>query len=71
MTENRTLYYYANQILRVENGNISQSDFALGSFESDFADDESENELNTNHHFVLNDEPGQRNDSQVSVWNII
>lgn len=34
-TENQTLFYYSNQILRIENGTVSTSDFALGSFESE------------------------------------
>lgn len=40
VTENRTLFYYANQIVRVENGVTTPSDFALGSFESEFEDSE-------------------------------
>lgn len=63
VTENRTLYYYANQILHVENGIVSQSDFALGSFDSDYGDDEPENELNANHSFALNNEPNERKDT--------
>lgn len=67
VTENRTLYYYANQILHIENGTVSQSDFALGSFESDdYGDDEPENELNTNHNFVLGNESNERRDTDVS-----
>lgn len=67
VTENRTLYYYANQILHVENGTVSQSDFALGSFESDdYGDDEPETELNTNHNFVLGNESDERRDTDVS-----
>lgn len=34
VTENRTLFYYSNQILHVERGSVSTSDFSLGSFES-------------------------------------
>lgn len=37
VTENRTLFYYSNQILRVDGGVVSVSDFSLGSFESDIA----------------------------------
>lgn len=72
VTENRTLYYYANQILHVENGGVSQSDHALGSFESDYGDDEPENELNTNHNFVLNNEPNDGRDTEVSqsIWKL-
>lgn len=34
-TENQTLFYYSNQILHIDNGTVSTSDFALGSFESE------------------------------------
>lgn len=34
VTENQTLFYYSNQILHIEGGTVSTSDFALGSFES-------------------------------------
>lgn len=72
VTENRTLYYYANQILHVENGIVSQSDLAQGSFESFDGDDEPENELNTNHNFVLTNEPNESRDTEVSqlAWNV-
>lgn len=60
MTENRTLFYYANQILHIENGVISPSDFALGSFESEFDEDEPEDELNANTSFVLNNDENKR-----------
>lgn len=66
VTENRTLYFYANQILHAQNGIISPSDFALGSFESDFGDEEPENDLNTSHSFVLNNESDERSYTEVS-----
>lgn len=69
VTENRTLYYYANQILHLENGTVSQSDHALGSFESDFGDDEPENELNTNQNFNLSNEPNDSRNTEVSQLN--
>lgn len=34
-TENQTLFYYSNQILHIDYGTVSTSDFALGSFESE------------------------------------
>lgn len=37
VTESRTLFYYSNQILRVDGGVVSVSDFSLGSIESDIA----------------------------------
>lgn len=40
VTENRTIFYYANQIIRVENGVTTPSDYALGSFDSEYADSE-------------------------------
>lgn len=35
VTENKTLFYYANQILHVENGCVTPSDVMSGSFDSD------------------------------------
>lgn len=69
VTENRSLYFYANQILHAQNGVISPSEFALGSFESDFGDEESENDLNTSHTFVLNNESDERSNTEVSQSN--
>lgn len=69
VTENRTLYFYANQILHAQNGTISPSEFALGSFESDFGDEEPENDLNTSHSFVLSNESDERSDTDVSQSN--
>lgn len=66
VTDNRTLYFYANQILHAQNGIISPSEFALGSFESDFGDEEPESELNTSHSFVLSNESDERSDTDVS-----
>lgn len=57
VTENRTLYYYSNQILHVEKGMISTSDYSLGSFESghlESTSSSSEDELNTPISFELN-----------------
>lgn len=42
VTENRTLFWYSNQILHVENGVSSASDFPVGSFDSEYADSEEE-----------------------------
>lgn len=71
MTENRNLFYYANQILHVENGIVSQSDFALGSFDSEYAEDETEeDDQNTYHSFDMFDQLCQqtkREDQEVSA----
>lgn len=59
VTENRSLFYYSNQILHVEGGVVSTSDFALGSFESDHLESESSTsseELNSSVSFELNNE---------------
>lgn len=56
VTENRTLFYYSNQILRVENGVVTTSDFALGSFESEYTDEEIDFESNSGYNFELDDE---------------
>lgn len=44
---------------------MTQSDFALGSLESDLTDDEAEYELNTSHNFVLSNEINESSDTQV------
>ncbi|XP_031634883.1 multidrug resistance-associated protein 7 [Contarinia nasturtii] len=60
VTENRSLFYYSNQILHVEEGVVTTSDFALGSFESDHLESESssssEFEINSSFSFELNTE---------------
>lgn len=59
VTENRTLFYYSNQILHVEQGMVSTSDYALGSFESSHFESDSsssEEELNTPINFELSGE---------------
>lgn len=60
VTENRALFYYSNQILHVERGLISTSDFALGSFDSNHFESESSStsseDLNTPINFELNNE---------------
>lgn len=68
VTENRTLFYYSNQILHVENGAITTSDHALGSFESDYADTESsDDELNTPISFELSNQDNQTETSLFQV----
>lgn len=67
VTENRTLFYYSNQILHVENGKVTTSDYALGSIESDHFENESSSsdELNTPISFELNSEDGSSVDKSV------
>lgn len=73
VTENRTLFYYSNQILHVEQGTVSTSDFALGSFSSEILESESStsSELNTPINFELNNDeclnPNQ-SDFRVGVF---
>lgn len=55
VTENRTLFYHANQILRVENGTVLQSDFAMGSFDSEITEDENSDGSSRTMTFELND----------------
>lgn len=66
VTENRTLFYFANQILHVENGTVLPSDFALGSFDSDYGDDDADNELSSTQNFVLDNESNERNNAQTT-----
>lgn len=40
VTEHRTLFYYANKILRVENGRVSPSEIVSGSFDSEYTEEE-------------------------------
>lgn len=40
VTENRTICYYANQVLRMENGRLMPSDIASGSFDCDYLDED-------------------------------
>lgn len=54
VTENRTLFYHANQILRVENGSVAQSDFAMGSFDSEITEDEGSDDSSMTRTFELN-----------------
>lgn len=57
VSENRALFYYSNQILHVERGIVTTSDYALGSLESDEFDIESSSSsegLNTPISFELN-----------------
>lgn len=56
VTENRTLFYYSNEILHVEAGKVTTSDYALGSIESDHfeSDSSSSDELHTPISFELN-----------------
>lgn len=56
VTENRTLFYHANQILRVENGSLFQSDFAMGSFDSEVTESGSSDYSTNSKTFELNDE---------------
>lgn len=47
VTENKTLFYYANQVLHVENGCVEPSEIVNGSFDSAALDfEKSEEEIN-------------------------
>lgn len=67
VTENQTLFYYSNQILHIENGVVTTSDFALGSFESENIESSStsSDELNSPISFELNTEDFARNESST------
>lgn len=68
VTENRTLFYYSNQILHVEQGAVTTSDFALGSFESGNFESESSSsseELNTPINFELSGEDNIRPEKSI------
>lgn len=69
VTENRTLFYYSNQILHVERGLVSTSDFALGSFESGHLDSTSsttsEDELNSPISFELSGDEDISTDKSI------
>lgn len=57
VSENRALFYHSNQILHVEGGDVSTSDYALGSMESDHFEIDSlssSEELQTPINFELN-----------------
>lgn len=57
VTESRTLFYYSNQILRVDGGVVSVSDFSLGSFESDInTESAASDEFSSPINFELSDE---------------
>lgn len=45
ISENRTLFYYANQIKHMENGRLTPSDIASGSFDSDCLDEDITDDL--------------------------
>lgn len=72
VTENRTLFYYSNQILHVEHGTVTTSDYALGSLESDHFESDSSSssdEMNTPVNFELN---GDENiGSNRSIFEVI
>lgn len=65
VTENRTLFYYSNQILHVENGSVTTSDYALGSFESGNIDSSSSSsdEMNSPISFELSTDEFSRNEN--------
>lgn len=46
VTENKTLFYYANQVLHVENGCVEPSEIVNGSFDSAALDFEKSEEIN-------------------------
>lgn len=72
VTESRTLFYYSNQILHIERGTVTTSDFALGSFESDHFESESSSsssEMNTPINFELNSD--ELVDSNRSMFQVI
>lgn len=70
VTENRTLFYYSNQILHVEAGKVSTSDYALSSIESDHfgSESSSSDELNTPVSFELNSD--DMNDRDKSIFQV-
>lgn len=73
VTENRTLFFYSNQILHVERGVVSTSDFALCSFESEHLESESStssSELNTPINFELNSDDSPNPNNSVFQVNI-
>lgn len=49
VSENRALFYYSNQILHVERGMVTTSDYALGSLESDHFEIESSSSSEESH----------------------
>lgn len=68
VTENRTLFYYSNQILHIEQGAVTTSDFALGSFESGNLESESSSssdELNTQINFELSGDDSIRTEKSI------
>lgn len=67
VTENRTLFYYSNQILHVEAGKVTTSDYALGSIESDHFESESSSsdELHTPVSFELNNDDSNDRDNSI------
>lgn len=71
VTENRTLFYYSNQILHVEAGRVTTSDYALGSIESDnfeSSESASSDELHTPVSFELNNDDS--NDRDKSIFQV-
>lgn len=70
VTENRTLFYYSNQILHCEAGRVTTSDYALGSIESDHfeCDSSSSDELNTPVSFELTH--NDSNDREKSTFQV-
>lgn len=68
VTENRTLFYYSNQILHVEAGKVTTSDYALGSIESDHfesSESASSDELHTPVSFELNNDDSSDRDKSI------
>lgn len=68
VTENRTLFYYSNQILHVEAGKVTTSDYALGSIESDHfesSESASSDELHTPVSFELNYDDSSDRDKSI------
>lgn len=63
VTENRMLFFHANQILRVENGSVFQSDFAMGSFDSEITEEETSEDSSKTKTFELNNEDKKSLDS--------
>lgn len=71
VTENRSLFYYSNQILHIEKGKVTTSDYALGSFESDHLESTSSSSdegLTTPISFELNSDDSIRPDK--SAFNV-
>lgn len=75
VSENRALFYHSNQILHVEHGIVTTSDYALGSLESDHFEMDSSSSssegLNTPINFELNSDENLDSSKSLFEVNII